>query len=59
MYGDNGILGHTKQASKDADESYVIEVVNTSYNAVAIDYGISTDTIKEFYSEAAVRKRKR
>ena len=59
MYGDNGILGHTKQASKGSDESYVIEVVNTSYNAVAIDYGISTDTIKEFYSESAVRKRKR
>ena len=45
MVGDNGILGRTQKASKDSDESYVKEIVNTSYNSVAIEYGISKDTI--------------
>ena len=55
--GDNGILNNTKQSNEDTKESYVKEVIHTSYNAILIDYEISRRHSNRILGRRNSRKR--
>lgn len=55
--GDNGILNNTKQANEDTKESYVKEIIHTSYNAILIDYEISRRYSNRILGRRNSRKR--